>query len=170
MSWGTRWLLASAGTVVLLGCSRLDALGSGTSDGGAPAASSSAGTELGRQISTDLYRMTVDAIRRCPATAFEQPRKGHVWLGVEVRLEALTDTPVPANPFYGRLTDADGHKYRARFDGCKPALSHRPLDRGETARGLMTFEIREHASGLVLRYDPRVPGRQHQEVRFDLGR
>jgi len=168
---GTRWLLGLAGAVAFAGCRRLDALGSSSADGGqTPAASSSAGVEIGRQIRMSLYRITVDGVRQCPPTSFEQPDKGHVWAGVEVSLEALTATPVPANPFYARLTDADGRSYRARFNGCKPALSHAPLARGVTAHGLVTFEIREHASGLVFRYDPHVPGHQDQEAHFDLGR
>lgn len=114
--------------------------------------------------------MTVEGVHQCPRTRYEEPEKGHIWLGVELRLEALTDTPVPANPFYARLTDSDGRRYHARFDGCKPPFSHAPLSRGATAQGLVTFEISDHATRLVLHYDPQVPGHQHQEVQFDLGR
>lgn len=142
----------------------------GSPDGPAPAASSSAGVAIGRVARTDLYRMTVQSVRECPPTAFEEPEKGHLWLGVDVELEALGDTPVPANPFYAKLDDGNGKSYRARFGGCKPAFGHPPLSGGATAHGLVTFEIAERASGLHFGYDPRVPGHAKQEVRFELGR
>lgn len=125
---------------------------------------------LGQQIRTSLYRLTVHGVRQCPPTAFEEPGKGRIWLGVDVEIEALAATPVPANPFYARLADADGHSYRARFDGCKPALRHTPLAKGAKAQGMITFEIPSHATGLVFSYDPRVPGQKQQEARVDLGR
>ncbi len=114
--------------------------------------------------------MTLDGVRQCPPTRFEQPKKGHIWLGVEVELQAVSTTAVPVNAFYARLTDSDGHRYRARFDGCSPALAHTPLSGGATAYGVVGFEIPEHASGLSFDYDPHVPGHPRQEVRFDLGR
>ncbi len=164
-----RWLLALAGVVAFAGCQRLDALRGAADDGGA-APATSAEVSLGHQIRTSLYRLTVRGVRQCPPTAFEEPEKGHTWLGVDVELEALGATPVPANPFYARLVDADGHRYRARFDGCSPALDHPPLAQNAAAHGVITFEIPEHASGLVFSYDPRVPDQKQQEARVDLGR
>lgn len=170
-SHDARWLLALAGVVAFAGCHRLQSLRAGAADAGtSPAASSNARAAIGQQVRTSLYRLTVRGVRQCPPTAFEKPAKGRLWLGVDVEIEAFAATPVPANPFYARLTDSDGHSYRARFDGCRPGLRHAPLARGTEAHGMITFEIPEHASGLVFSYDPRVPGQQKQEVRVDLGR
>ena len=170
---GARWLFAWAGALALLGgCSRLDALSVGSAEAGpTPSVPASAGAAIGRQVRTKLYRMTLDSVRECPPTSFEAPDKGHVWLGVDVELEALTSTPVPASPFYAHLSDSDGHEYRARFGGCQPALRHAPLaERGNDTRYDHLRGQPNTPPALVFRYDPHVPGHPHQEARFDLGR
>ncbi len=92
--------------------------------------------------------------KRCKPKPWVSPPDGFRNVGVLVELRASASQGVPANPFYARLVDAEDKTYRPQLGGCEPALSHRPLGRGERARGWITFEIPERTTRATFRYDP----------------
>jgi hypothetical protein len=85
-------------------------------------------------------------------------------------ITGTADKQVPVNPFYGKLTDAQGDTYTSTFAGCEPELKSRQLARGDEARGFISFEIPEKASGLKFTYAPFIIGGGKQDTTFDLGR
>ena len=54
--------------------------------------------------------------------------------------------------------------------GCEPDLKSVRIGKGEKAKGWVTFEVPEKASGLKLTYNPFIIGTAKQELKFDLGR
>ena len=99
-----------------------------------------------------------------------KPKKGNIKLGVEMQIEGTADKDVPVNPFYAKVTDADGYSYTSTFGGCDPELKSVRVNKGEKARGWVTFEVPDKAKDLKLTYNPCIISTVKQEVKFDLGR
>lgn len=116
------------------------------------------------------YTLTVEKVEECKVARFFRPRRGHVKLGVALRVEATGDKLVPVNGFYARITDSDGYTYSPTLGGCDPALPIRRLEKGQKVSGFITFEIPEKATGLTLSYNPYMLGSMKQELRFRLPR
>lgn len=161
-----RSALACAALLIFAACQK-----NRTSEAG-PRTSSSSRTRpvpLRRAASTPQFMMTVLGTQRCTPTGSHRPRSDHYLLGVQVRVQALSDIGVPVNPFYAHLTDAGGHRYPIRLDGCEPALGGAPLRLHETASGFISFEVAENATGLELRYAPELPGAASEQLDFAVG-
>lgn len=114
--------------------------------------------------------MTAESVQRCARDPLHPARPRHYVLGILVRIQALSSGGIPINPFYARLVDADGKSFRARLGGCQPALGGPPLALHRSARGYISFEVPDRASGLQLRYAPELPAARNEELDFALGR
>jgi hypothetical protein len=116
------------------------------------------------------YRMRFTEVRKCEVESYFAPKPGHIKLGVQLELEALSASEVPSNQLHAVLLDAEGTRYAPTLAGCTPSLPTLRLTRGHTASGFVTFEIPESSHGLVLRYEPLVLGRADSSLAFALGR
>jgi hypothetical protein len=126
--------------------------------------------KLGETAQGGDYKLTVVTVKECNVKYYFKPKKGNIKLGAEVIIEGTADRQVPVNPFYAKLTDAEGYTYASTFAGCEPDLKSRQVGKGEQSRGWVSFEIPEKSTGLKLSYAPFVIGRGKQEIKFDLGR
>jgi hypothetical protein len=119
------------------------------------------------------YSLAVDNVKECrPKYYFSKPKKGSMWLGVEMVVEATTDKQIWSNPTYAKVVDGDGLTYNytyATTKDCDPGLRATQLNKGEKAKGWVVFEVPEKASGLKITYNPSMIGAP-QQVKFDLGR
>ena len=126
--------------------------------------------KLGETAQAPDFKVTLENVKECKVKYYFQPKKGNVKLGAEVVIEGTAERQIPVNPFYAKVTDADGDSYASTFAGCEPELKSSQVSKGQDARGWISFELPERASGLKLSYAPFVIGRGKQEVTFDLGR
>lgn len=122
-----------------------------------------------RGIARD-YFMTLISIKECQVEPHFRPQPGHLKLGLLVLIEGRTQQEVPTNPFSSTLKDAQGHDYRADLAGCTPTLRADRVTHGREARGFVTFEIPNDATGLKMKYAPFVVGVGVEELEFALGR
>ncbi|MCA9598141.1 MAG: DUF4352 domain-containing protein [Myxococcales bacterium] len=125
---------------------------------------------VGEAATAPDYKMTIDNVKECKVKYYFRPKKGNIKLGVEVSIEGTADKDVPVNPFYAKITDGEGYSYTSTFGGCEPDLKSVRIGKGEKAKGWVTFEVPEKASGLKLTYNPFIIGTAKQELKFDLGR
>lgn len=135
-----------------------------------PAFDSSKVYKVGQAAKAPDYTFNVENVKECKVKYYFKPKKGNIKLGVEVQLEGTADKDVPVNPYYAKITDSDGYSYTSTFGGCEPELKAVRITKAEKARGWITFEVPEKASGLKFTYSPIIIGAMKQEVKFDLGR
>lgn len=135
-----------------------------------PAFDSSKIYKVGDKAQAPDFSMSIENVKECKVPYYFKPKKGNIKLGVEVQLEGSADKDVPVNPFYAKITDGDGYSYTSTFGGCSPELKSVRINKGEKARGWITFEIPEKSKGLKLTYNPFIISTVKQEVKFDLGR
>jgi hypothetical protein len=157
---------ACALSVLVWSCAR----GGSSEDSVETGATQRGRTPLGEAATTEHYRMTVHTVRDCEPHGYLGPKRGYKKVGAEVTIEAKSSQQIPVNPFYAKVTDGSGRVYRTTFSGCEPQLKSRQLTAGTAARGFISFELPEHARGLVLTYAPLLPGTKGKELSFDLGR
>lgn len=107
--------------------------------------------------------------RSCPVAPALR-RKGLRRIGVDVRLRRLGPAQVPANPYYARLVDGDGQVHEATLGDCGQALSPALPAEGETARGVIVFDVPSDARTFTFIYAPRIEGTLAEELSVALGR
>lgn len=119
------------------------------------------------------FKLTVSNVKQCKNKYyFSKPKKGNIWIGVEMLVESASDKPFFANPGRAKITDGEGIAYNPTYrstKGCSPTLKGTQLAKGEKAKGWVVFEIPKDASGLKLSYNPSLFGAS-QTIKFDLGR
>jgi len=108
---------------------------------------------LGVWVPAKGYELRVIAVRSCAAPDAGADRRR---VALEVELTATGDTRVPVNSFYARLVDEEGRALAPVMRGCEPELRRRPIARGQTARGLWTFDLTSPPRRLDLVYRPRL--------------
>jgi hypothetical protein len=126
--------------------------------------------KVGETAKAPDFSMSIENVKECKVPYYFKPKKGNIKLGVEVQIEGTADKDVPVNPFYAKVTDADGYSYTSTFGGCDPELKSVRVNKGEKARGWITFEVPEKGKDLKLTYNPFIISTVKQEVKFDLGR
>ena len=124
----------------------------------------------GEQARARDYFMTLLGVETCDVEPHFQPASGRVKLGVKVVIEGRSKNEVPVNPLLGTLEDSEHRDYRPDMAGCTPSLPAARVTSGRQARGFITFEVPENASGLVMTYAPFVLGMGSEELKFSLGR
>lgn len=122
-----------------------------------------------RGIARD-YFMTLISVKECQVEPHFRPKAGHLKLGLEVLLEGRTLQEVPTNPFSATLRDAQDRDYQVDLAGCTPTLRADRVTRDQQARGFITFEVPDDATGLKLKYAPFVVGVGPEELEFSLAR
>jgi len=119
------------------------------------------------------FKLTVSNVKQCKNKYyFSKPKKGNIWIGVELLVESSADKPFFANPGNAKITDGEGIAYNPSYRStkdCDPTLKGTQLAKGEKAKGWVVFEIPKASSGLKLSYNPSRFGAS-QIIKFDLGR
>lgn len=129
--------------------------------------------KVGETAEAENYKLTLLSVAECKPKGYTtRPKKGNIYLGAEVLVESKADRTLFVSPVHGKLVDADGitinHKFVYR-SSCEPKLdASTRLEKGEKAKGFMTFEVPKDAKGLKLSYTPGLY--KAQTVKFDLGR
>jgi hypothetical protein len=111
---------------------------------------------LGVWVPAHGYELRVIAVRSCAAPDAGAAGADRRRVALEVELTATGDSRVPVNSFYARLVDEEGRALAPVMRGCEPALRRAPLARGQTARGLWTFDLTSPPRRLDLVYRPRL--------------
>ena len=93
-------------------------------------------------VSTDLDYKSSDQ--------FTQPKAGNRFVTVEILYENTGTEKVSYNPLDWKLSDASGFSYDYSYSGKGPELHSGDLSPGEKARGFITYEVPQAATGLVL--------------------
>jgi hypothetical protein len=121
-------------------------------------------------IVLEHYTIAVGQIKTCDIEKYLLPKPGSRVLGVGLTLTGKGTVQVPSNPFYATLIGGDDARYAATLAGCKPELSAKSLDKGDTAQGFVSFVVPEGQGGWKLVYRPTLIGAMEEEARFDLAR
>jgi hypothetical protein len=106
-------------------------------------------------------KFTVEKVEQCEANHKDDPKKGFIRLGVEGTFEGITEEAVyvpDINESYPKITDSNGDSYRGTSVGCQPwfLLPKEGLKKDQKARGWITFDVPEAASGLKFSVRPRL--------------
>ena len=118
-------------------------------------AKSMAGRLIGYKFS--MSPESGDKIARADPCA-SQAKAGNVFLVAEVLIENSGSAKAPYNPLYFTVKDGDGFEYNAALVAGDNSLKSGELAQGEKARGVVAFEVKQAATGLVLSYKPLVFG------------
>ncbi len=122
------------------------------------------------------YKLTVANVKECKKKGYyySGPKKGNLWLGVEVTVESMTDKQFMPYSSQFKIADGEGTVTSpgyAMTKECDPNFSvSAALNKGEKAKGWLVFEVPEKSSGLKLSYEPTILFGTKQLVKFDLGR
>jgi hypothetical protein len=109
-----------------------------------------------QRVRTDHFTVSVHGTRRCATPPHLAPEDGWMRLGIDLEVTATSAAQVPTNPYHALLVDADGGVHEASLNGCDPALPVRLLQRGESARGWLSFDVPSGAGALTFSYAPRI--------------
>ena len=114
---------------------------------------------VGERVEQNGVALTVvKTDQRAELDQFQKAKAGNVFLVVEVLIENSGATKAPYNPLYFTVKDGDGFEYNAALVAGDNSLKSGELAQGEKARGVVAFEVKENAKGLVLSYKPLVFG------------
>lgn len=130
--------------------------------------------KVGEEATQLDYKLKVSEIKECKPRYYEKnalKKAGNMLLTVEVTLESISDKQFSAGTYNMKIVDSEGLTYKYSYKGsCEPRLNATSLNKGEKAKGWVTFEVAEKATGLKFAYDhPSFLGPK-QNVKFDLGR
>jgi len=129
--------------------------------------------KVGETAEAENYKLTVISVAECKPKGYTtRPKKGNIYLGAEVLVESKADRTLFVSPVNGKVVDADGITINHKFvykSSCQPKLAASTrLEKGEKAKGFLTFEVGKDAKGLKLSFTPGLY--KAQTVKFDLGR
>ncbi|MBX3181249.1 MAG: DUF4352 domain-containing protein [Polyangiaceae bacterium] len=130
--------------------------------------------KVGEEATQLDFKMKVSEVKECKPRYYETAalkKAGHILIATEVSLESITDKQFAAGTYNMKIVDSEGLTYKYSFRGaCEPRLNSTTLNKGEKAKGWVTFEVGAKATGLSLVYDhPSFMGPK-QTTKFDLGR
>lgn len=128
--------------------------------------------KIGEEVEMQDYKLTVLSVKDCkpsPYMVATLKKNKAKLIGIEVLFEATSDKRFFAT--HGKITDSEGFAHnKLSFSGnCEPRYSTAALNKGEKAKGWITFEVPENISGLKYGFD-HISYPTNQNVRVDLGR
>lgn len=111
--------------------------------------------KVGDRVELSGVVLTVVKVERADTLGPLKPQaEGNEFLIAEVLVENAGDAQSDYNPFYFKVKDGDGFEYNVAFNTDPQALKSGNLAKGEKARGIVAFEVKKGAAGLVLSYQP----------------
>jgi Domain of unknown function (DUF4352) len=87
-----------------------------------------------------------------PGNQFIQPKAGDRFVVVQVLYENTGSESISYNPFDWKLSDASGFSYSTAYPGVAQELQSGSLSSGEKARGYISYEVPQSASGLSMKF------------------
>ncbi len=116
-------------------------------------------SSFAEQFDDEDFLVQVRTARLCTPVAPFLPPADHRRVAVDVEGTAKTERLVPVSPLTFWLEDEDGHRFGATLAGCGPAFSNRNLQRAQSIRGEVAFDVPKSARDLRLIYQPFLVGR-----------
>lgn len=104
------------------------------------------------QGGTALTVVSVD--RKAEISDFQKAKAGNMFVLAEVLIENTGTDKIPYNLFYFKVKDSEGFEESATLYTGDSGFQSGELTAGEKARGIVAFEVKEAARGLVLSYKP----------------
>jgi len=114
---------------------------------------------LAEDFEDEDFLVQVRTARLCTPVAPFLPPAEHRRLAVDVEVTAKTERLVPVSPLTFWLEDEGGQRFGATLAGCGPAFSNRNLQRAQSIRGEVAFDVPQSARDLRLIYQPFLVGR-----------
>lgn len=141
----------------------------------APPAAATKTFNVGDTATQIDYKLKVANVKECKANYYEKRKlktNDQLLLGVEVEISSISDKTFHANSFNFKIVDSEGtvHKANTFMGKCEPRLSTTSLNKGEKAKGWVTFPVPKKGTGLKLSYQPTIILGPKQLTKFDLGR
>ncbi len=87
-----------------------------------------------------------------PGNEFIKPKAGDRFVVVQVLYENTGSDTVAYNPFDWKLIDSSGFSYNSTYAGVDQELHSGDLSSGEKARGYISYEVPQSATGLTLKF------------------
>lgn len=111
--------------------------------------------KVGDRVELNGTALTVVKVSKADKIGtFQKAKAGNVFVLAEVVIENVDQDEIPYNPFYFKVKDADGFEYNAGISIADQSLKSGKLAKGDKARGIVLFEVKEGAAGLVMEYKP----------------
>ena len=147
------------GIAVVLGLFVLACGSTPTPAANAPTAAPTRAGAIGERIEQNGVALTVIKMeQKAEIDQFQKATTGNVFLVAEVLIENSGVAKAPYNPLYFTVKDGDGFEYNAALTAGEGALKSGELVRGDKARGVVAFEVKQTAKTLILSYKPLVFG------------
>lgn len=90
---------------------------------------------------------------------FTAAKPGNTILLADVTIENTGQVPVPYNPLFFRVKDADGYEYNSTIATDQAALKYGEIAPGQRVRGQVATELPQRSTGLVLTFTAPLRGR-----------
>lgn len=114
--------------------------------------------KVGERVEQGGIVLTVTKVEKTDKLSdFQKAKDGSTFVVAEVLIENAGQDNAPYNPLYFKVKDSEGFEANASL-GVNSALASGELAKGEKARGMVAFEVKQAAKGLVLEYRPLVIG------------
>ena len=147
------------GIAVVLGLFVLACGSTPTPAANAPTAAPTRVGAIGERVEQNGVALTVIKMeQKAEIDQFQKATTGNVFLVAEVLIENSGVAKAPYNPLYFTVKDGDGFEYNAALVAGDSSLKSGELAQGEKARGVVAFEVKQDAKGIVLSYKPLVFG------------
>jgi hypothetical protein len=118
------------------------------------------------------YKLTVNSAKQCEVRNGNPPDDGKVYFGIDMTFEGTTPETVAVYSYEMKLTDSKGGSYGTSLFQCEPRFPEgRYVKSGERLQGIMTFQVPEQATELVLTFENVVsPSIGMEAVKIELRR
>jgi len=104
-------------------------------------------------ITQNGYIMTLNSVERNKSLgAGKNAKEGNIYLFLDITITSDKDYGVESNPNFARVRDGQGNIYNPVAGKTPPLTNSTNLPKGDKARGFVTFEVPEKATGLVYEY------------------
>lgn len=119
----------------------------------APAAAQIA--KVGDRVEQNGTALTVTKVeRQAKIGDFQKAKAGNTFVLAEVLIENAGKEKIPYNLFYFKVRDGEGFEENATLYTGGGGFNSGELAAGDKVRGIVAFEVKEAAKGLVLAYQP----------------
>jgi len=109
----------------------------------------------GNLVEVTLLKVVKNAQNYDHSFGFQDPRKGHIYVGVKLRLTAVSGVYDDAPSNGAILIDRDDQSYDASIsDALEPALGSPRIREGGSRAGWITFEVPKGVGLATFQYTP----------------
>lgn len=126
---------------------------------------------IGERIEKEGIALTVVSIEKTDQVSrYNTAKDGNTLVVTEVIIENTGRDSAPYNLLYFELKDGEGFEYDAEIvvNTDTPTIDSGDLVQGDKVRGIVVFEVKKEATGLVLAYEPIVIAGGYEPIRIAL--